>query len=107
MKITSFGALIGLIEDIISGSLIGVSAFSKGTVAFLTIQAFNNIFFKWTPLLGCIVIIILTFVDNIIILGLRKLFLLSSINVFSIAEMILIQTIINLPFGIILKANKK
>jgi cell shape-determining protein MreD len=98
-----FGAFIGLMEDILSGPLIGASFFSKGFLAFLTIQSFSGLFFRWTPLLGVIVISALTFLDNVIILGFRMIFSESSMNIMPYLKMIFIQIITNLPFGIIIK----
>lgn len=101
IKCTAFGAVIGLLEDMLSGSIIGAAFFSKGLIGFLTVVTFTGIFFKWTPLLGCIAVIIFTFFDGIMVAIFRILFSNIDINAIDALKTIFIQTLINIPFGII------
>lgn len=106
MKVSFFGVLIGLCDDLLSGTLIGPSMFSKGTIAILTVESFSSIFFNLTPLLGVVAVVAITILDNIIILAFRMLFSsLSDINLTMIMKMIFSQAIMNLPFGIIIKGS--
>jgi hypothetical protein len=102
IKSAIFGAAIGLLEDMLSGSIIGAAFFSKGLIGFFSVVAFAGIFFKWTPLLGCIAIIIFTFLDGIIVTGFWMVFSNMDINVIDALKTIFIQSLINIPFGIIL-----
>lgn len=106
IKSVLFGAAIGLLEDILAGSIIGPAFFSKGLIGFLGVIAFTGVFFKWTPLLGCIAVIIFTFLDGAIGAVFRILFSSIDINVIEALKTILIQTLINIPFGIIFMPKK-
>ncbi|MCL0050020.1 hypothetical protein M1M87_01260 [Thermodesulfovibrionales bacterium] len=103
MKSTAFGAGVGLLEDIISGSIIGPGVFSKGLIGLFSVVVFTDVIFKWTPLIGVVIIIILTIADGSIIVGLRVFLDNININIFNVFQAIFIQTAFNMPFGIILK----
>lgn len=106
LKSAVFGAFVGLLEDILSGSIIGPNFFSKGLTGFLTIVVFTEVVFKWTPLLGAITIIIFTILDGVIVTGSRIIFTNINISILDVLQTILIQTGVNIPFGIILKPSK-
>lgn len=106
IKSTVFGSAVGLFEDIISGSIIGPNFFSKGLTGFISVMAFTEVVFKWTPLLGVIIIIILTFLDGAIVTGLRVVFTNTNINSIDALQTIFIQAIVNIPFGIIFKPSR-
>lgn len=103
VKSTAFGAGVGLLEDIISGSIIGPGVFSKGLIGLFSVVVFTDVIFKWTPLIGVVIIIILTIADGSIIVGLRVFLDNININIFNVFQAIFIQTAFNMPFGIILK----
>lgn len=103
---TLFGVFIGFIEDIISGSVIGPALFSKGFIGLISIILFTEVVFKWTPLLGAIVIGIFTVIDGLIITGLRLVFSDANINMLDVLRTIAVQVIVNVPFGIIFKPGK-
>lgn len=105
IKSISFGAGIGILEDIISGAIIGPGFFSKGIIGFISVTAFKNLIFKWTPLVGGIALVILTIFDATIFTGMRVLFTGININGFIVLQAIFIQAIFNIPFGIIFKAR--
>lgn len=105
IKIVLFGILIGLLEDLLSESLIGPSIFSKGMIAFLTVHFFTVLFFRWTPLLGAIFLSALTFIDNLMIYGFRIFFSHIDISNLFLLKTILFQIALNLPFGIIIKGK--
>lgn len=105
IKIIFFGVLIGFFEDLLSENLIGPSIFSKGMIAFLTVHFFSSLFFRWTPLLGAIFLSVLTLIDNLILYGFRILFSHTNISNLFLLKTILLQMVLNLPFGIIIKSK--
>lgn len=106
IKGTAFGASIGILDDIISGSIIGPSFLSKGLVGFFSAVLFGNVFFRWTALLGIIVIFFLTIFDGLIQIVLRMIFSDIKISIYNVTQMILLQALINIPFGILLKPDE-
>ncbi len=106
IKGMAFGAFVGLLEDILSGSIIGPNFFSKGLTGFLTIVVFTEVVFKWTPFLGAITIIVFTILDGVMVTGFRIIFTNINISIQNALHMIAIQTVANIPFGIILKPSK-
>lgn len=106
IKGTVFGASIGILDDIITGSIVGPSCLSKGLVGFFSAVLFGNVFFKWTALLGIIVIFFLTIFDGLMQIVLRAIFSDIRISIYYVAQMILLQALINIPFGIFLKPSE-
>lgn len=106
IKGMAFGAFVGLLEDILSGSIIGPNFFSKGLTGFLAVVVFTEIVFKWTQLLGAITIIMFTILDGVLVTGSRIIFTNINISILDALQMIAIQTVANIPFGIILKPSK-
>ena len=99
-----FGALIGLIEDIISGVLIGPNILSKGLIGYLSSSLYKKLFI-WTPLIGAINIFSLTFLDSSIVFILRSIFDKIPVNIGAALFIIIVQSIINAPLGIFIKPN--
>ncbi|MBA4349085.1 MAG: hypothetical protein C0415_03735 [Thermodesulfovibrio sp.] len=103
LKGTLFGAGIGLMEDVLTGSIIGPDFFSKGLIGFISAVIFTDVVFRWTPVLGGIAVIILTLADGFISTGLRMFFTDITINGVYTLQMILFQSVVNIPFGILVK----
>jgi len=97
-----FGALIGLIEDIISGSLLGPNILSKGLIGYLSSSLYKKLFI-WTPLLGVINIFSLTFLDCSIVFILRSIFDKVPVNIGTALFIIITKSIVNAPLGIFIK----
>ena len=97
-----FGALIGLIEDIISGSLLGPNILSKGLIGYLSSSLYKKLFI-WTPLLGVINIFSLTFLDCSIVFILRTIFDKVPVNISAAFFIIIVKSIVNAPLGIFIK----
>lgn len=98
-----FGIAVGLAEDILSGSIIGPGLLSKGIIGLITPVIFTSMVFKWTPLWGVIIIAIFTILDGVIVMGSRVLFTGIHLTGVNVLQMLLIQPIMNIPFGIFLK----
>ena len=97
-----FGALIGLIEDIISGVLLGPNILSKGLIGYLSSSLYRKLFI-WTPFIGVINIFSLTFLDSSIVFILRSIFDKIPLNIGTALFIIIVQSIINAPLGIFIK----
>lgn len=102
-KSTIFGAMIGFIEDAITGTIIGPSFLGKGLIGFLSVLIFTDVFFRWTPVLGGIVILTMTIFERLITALMLMLFKDITINWTYALSGILLQALINLPFGIIIR----
>jgi len=100
------GSLIGIIEDSISGSLLGPHLLGKGLTGY--IAAFlSGKFFGWTPMLGVLVIVTLTMADGLITFGARSIFGTTPTGIGAASFMVAMQSLFNAPFGIILKKKSE
>ena len=90
-----------------TGSLIGPNVFSKGLVGFISSFVFRDIFFLWEASLGGIVLCLLTMVDVTVAIGSRLLFSNILIGGRALFELIMIQAIMNIPIGLLVKPGQK
>jgi len=97
-----FGAFIGLIEDIISGILIGPNILSKGLIGYLSSSLYKKLFI-WTPLIGAINIFSLTFLDSSIVFILRSIFDKIPVDIGTALFIIIVQSLVNAPLGIFIR----
>lgn len=97
-----FGALIGLIEDILSGVLLGPNILSKGLIGYLSSSLYKKLFI-WTPLIGAINIFSLTFLDRSIVFILRSIFDKIPVDIGTALFIIMVQSLVNAPLGIFIK----
>jgi cell shape-determining protein MreD len=98
----AFGVIIGLMEDVISGSIIGPGLLSKGLLGLMTPVVFTDMIFKWTPLWGAIVIIIFTLFDGMVVVCSRIMFTGIHVSGATLFQAMFVQSIMNIPFGIFL-----
>jgi hypothetical protein len=103
IRSTLFGAGIGLIEDVMIGSLIGPNLLSKGLVGFMGSIVYRDIFFQWESVLGGVVLPLLTLVDGLVVIAARQLFSNMAIGGPAVVELLIIQAIMNIPIGLVLK----
>jgi len=96
------GSVIGMIEDSLSGAFLGPHLLSKGLIGYLSSLTYSR-FFIWTPLLGVITMSVLTFIDGLIIFASRSVFDRMPAGFLVALLMILMQSLLNAPFGLILK----
>jgi rod shape-determining protein MreD len=96
------GSVIGIIEDSLSGAFLGPHLLSKGLIGYLSSLTYSR-FFIWTPLLGIITMSALTFIDGLIIFASRSIFDRMPASFLVALFMILIQSLLNAPFGFILR----
>jgi rod shape-determining protein MreD len=97
------GIVVGALEDSLSGSFIGPHMLSKGIVGFSAYFFTSGGLLRWTPVLGVIVVAVLTFADNVVVFLARTMFdkmpaLLSTALFVSV-----MQSLLNAPAGIFIR----
>lgn len=97
-----FGSLIGIVEDSLSGTLLGPNLLSKGLVGYFSSFVYSR-FFIWTPLLGIISISALTLIDSTIIFVSRSIFDRMPVSIGAAIFIVAIQSLLNAPLGILLR----
>ncbi len=97
-----FGSLIGIIEDSLSGALLGPNILSKGLIGYLASSLYRRLFI-WTHLIGVITMYSLTFLDSSIVFILRSVFDKIPVSLGTALFIIMIQSIVNAPLGIFLR----
>jgi len=73
IKGMALGSIIGIIEDSVSGGILGPNLMGKGMVGFLGSFSAGSLF-MWTPLLGLISIFVLTVLDGGVVYLSRSIF---------------------------------
>jgi cell shape-determining protein MreD len=102
IRSTLFGAGIGFVEDAMIGSLIGPNLLSKGLAGFISSIVYRDIFFQWESVLGGLVLPLLTLLDGLVVIAARQLFSNTTLGSFTAVELVVIQAIMNIPFGLFL-----
>lgn len=97
-----FGSLIGIVEDSLSGALLGPNLLSKGLVGYFSSFVYSR-FFIWTPLLGIISISALTLIDSTIIFVSKSIFDRMPVSIGAAIFIVAIQSLLNAPLGILLR----
>lgn len=100
---TAFGAAVGLAEDIITGPILGPGVLSKGLVGFITPAIFTSVVFRWTPLWGGIILVLLTVLDGVALAGSRILFTGIQISGITVFHLLVVQPLMNIPFGMVVR----
>jgi hypothetical protein len=98
-----FGAFVGLMEDALSGAIIGPGMLSKGLVGFLSPMVFTDVVFRWTPLWGGIAIAVFSLLDGAVTAGARVFFTGVHLGGMTLIQLFLIRALVSVPFGIVLK----
>jgi hypothetical protein len=98
-----FGVIIGLTEDVISGSIIGPGLLSKGLLGLMTPIVFTDMVFKWTPLWGAIIVVIFSLLDGMVVIGSRILFTGIHVTGAALFQIICVQSLMSMPFGMLLR----
>ena len=100
-----FGALLGIIQDSLSGTFIGPNLLSKGLIGYLSSSVYSR-FFMWTPLLGMITLFLVTSLDSTVVFISRSFFDRMPVGIGSAAFIIIVQSLLNAPLGILLKPKE-
>ncbi|MFN3481224.1 MAG: rod shape-determining protein MreD [Thermodesulfovibrionales bacterium] len=96
------GSLIGMIEDSLSGNVLGPHLLGKGLIGFSS-SLFSGSLFRWTPLLGIIGLFSLTVIDGLTIFITKTIFNIQFIPVSRLITTVLFQGILNSLAGIFLR----
>jgi rod shape-determining protein MreD len=100
------GSLIGIIEDSLSGAFLGPNLLGKSLVGYLSAFIYRRLFI-WTPVLGVLIVCILTLTDGLVVFLSRSVFDRVPAGFGAAAFIILLQSIFNAPFGILLKKKSE
>ena len=97
------GVLIGAIEDSISLSIFGPNLLSKGVIGFFSAFFVTGNLLRWTPPLGIIALLLLTFLDNSIVFLSLSLFDKAPSSISTFLFISLMQSILNAPIGLLIR----
>jgi rod shape-determining protein MreD len=97
-----FGALIGALEDSLSGAFLGPNLLSKGLLGYLSAILYSR-FFIWTPLLGVVSTSVLTLADGFMVFTFRSIFDRMPGSLRAVFLIVALQALLNAPFGFIIK----
>jgi rod shape-determining protein MreD len=102
----AIGAVMGIVEDSLSGAFIGPNLLSKGLVGYMSSFLYQK-FFVWSPLLGTISVAMFTFADSLTVFFLRSIFDRMPVSAGAALLIIGVQSLLNAPFGLFLKPRKQ
>jgi hypothetical protein len=102
-----FGAIIGLMEDMMSGVLPGINLMSKALLGLLSVIIFRDFISQWTLPVGAAVIFIVTVLDGAIVVMLSQFVMEIDINELAAIQIVLIQAVINIPLGCLFRYGHK
>jgi len=102
----AFGACVGLVEDILTGLIIGPNVLSKGLAGLAGSIVYREIFFGWSSVLGGVVLAVLTLLDGITVLAARQLFSGTTISGSVFVDVVVMQAIMNIPFGLVIRPGQ-
>lgn len=101
-----FGSLIGIIEDSLSGHLLGPHLLSKGLTGYFSAFLYSKIF-VWTPLLGILSAVVFTVADCFSVYTARSFFGIMPASFGTAAFVAAMQSLFNAPLGIFLKKKSE
>lgn len=96
------GTMIGMIEDSLSGNVLGPHLLGKGLTGFSS-SLLSGSLFRWTPLLGIIGLFSLTVVDGLTVFITKTIFNIQFIPVSRLMTTVLFQGVLNSLAGMFLK----
>lgn len=96
------GTMIGMIEDGLSGNVLGPHLLGKGIVGFSS-SLLSGSLFRWTPLLGIIGLFSLTVIDGLTVFITKTIFNIQFIPASRLIATVLFQGVFNSLAGMFLK----
>lgn len=96
------GSLIGMIEDSLSGNILGPNLLGKGIVGFSS-SLFTGSPFRWTPILGSLALFTLTVLNGLAVFITKNVFDIQFIPLSRLMTVIFFQGIINSIAGVFLR----
>lgn len=100
------GSLIGIIEDSLSGNLLGPHLLSKGLTGYFSAFLYSKIF-VWTPLLGILTAVVFTMAESFAVYTARSVFGTMPSGFGAAAFVIAMQSLFNAPLGIFLRKKSE
>lgn len=97
------GALIGALEDSITSSFLGPHLLSKGIIGYTSSFFVTGGVFRWTPLLGIVAVLLLTFMDNSVVFVTNSIFDKTPAAISSAFYISVLQSILNAPAGLFIR----
>ncbi len=97
------GVMIGALEDSLASSMIGPNLLAKAIVGFSSSFFVSGGLLRWTPLLGVIVVSLLTAVDGFTVFLTRTLFDRAPTAASMALFVSTMQSILNAPAGIFVR----
>ncbi|HWR59572.1 MAG TPA: rod shape-determining protein MreD [Thermodesulfovibrionales bacterium] len=97
-----FGSLIGIIEDSVSGVVLGPNLLGKALVGFFS-SFMSGTLFRWTPLLGMVSIFVLTVLDGIVVVLSRTIFESVLFSPSRLGFVLFGQAVLNLSLGVFIR----
>ncbi|HMK43130.1 MAG TPA: hypothetical protein VK445_03240 [Dissulfurispiraceae bacterium] len=101
-----FGLCIGGIEDLMSGVLLGSAMLGKGLVAYASARIFSDVLFRWTPVLGALTMMAFTLFDWLSLVCTRMVFGGAPVAAGPMIAAVVLQSIINGMFGMLLRPGR-
>ena len=96
------GAAIGVLEDSVSGNILGPNLMGKGMAGFFASFSSGSLF-RWTPLLGMLSLFSLTLMDGVTVWLSRTLFETSPALFSRGLFTVLMQAVMNIAIGIFIR----
>jgi rod shape-determining protein MreD len=97
------GVVIGALEDSVSASIIGPNLLGKGIVGFSASFFVSGRLLRWTPLLGLIVVSLLTFADGFVVFLAKSVFDKVPAVPSTAFLVSIMQSVLNAPAGIFVR----
>ena len=107
IKSVIFGAAVGILEDGMTGTVMGPNLLGKGFAGFVSSFIFRDVFFQWDSVLGGIVLCLLTVADGFIVIGARLIFSNAAVGGWAVSRLIVLQAIMNIPLGLLIRPGPK
>jgi len=96
------GGFIGLMEDSLTGILLGPNLLSKGLIGYFASFMYNR-FLLWTPVLGITSVFVFTLADGLIVYIMQSIFAKVPVDPGTALLVISLQALLNAPFGLFIK----
>lgn len=96
------GSVVGILEDSVSGNILGPNLLGKGIAGFLASFSSGSLF-RWTPLLGMLSLFTLTVMDGAIVFLSRTIFESAPSPPSGVVVAVLMQAILNAIIGMFIR----
>ncbi len=98
------GSAVGIVEDSVSGNILGPNLLGKGMTGYLASFSSGSLF-RWTPLLGVLFLFALTLMDGGIVFISRTIFETSPTSLSRAVFTLLMQGVLNAGIGFFVRPH--